>query len=92
MASSLSFQCFTSADVFEDAKIEPNAEANAADIERIASVVISNILRGHCIGVSRLVSPDDFIRSVFEDYGTFGTILRPGRRRKKNKFEGVLYI
>ncbi len=72
-------QCFSAADVFEEAGIEPQKEAEVADIERLSSIVIANILHGYCIGESKLISPDEFIRSVFEDYGTFGTILKPGK-------------
>ncbi|XP_072029570.1 zinc transporter ZIP12-like [Amphiura filiformis] len=70
------YKCFTAADVFEEAGLEPKKEAAVEDIQRLSSIVISNILHGYCIGESRLVSPDAFIRSVFEDYGTFGTILK----------------
>ncbi|XP_030848888.1 zinc transporter ZIP12 [Strongylocentrotus purpuratus] len=66
--------CFDVESVFTATVGDHEAGASEAEVHAIAELVVSNLLKGYCIGEATLPSPDDFVDAVFNSYATGGVI------------------
>ena len=48
------------------------AGANDHEVEDVAAILISSLVRGFCIGNATEVDPDAFLEDIFETYSTDG--------------------
>ena len=71
-------QCFDVESVFTAAVADHEAGANETEAHAIAALVVSNLLKGYCIGVAALPSPDAFVDGVFNEYAEGGVISEEG--------------
>lgn len=71
-------KCFDVESVFTATVVDHEAGANETEVHAIAELVVSNLLKGYCIGEATIPSPDDFVDAVFDSYATGGVIPEEG--------------
>ncbi|XP_033638692.1 zinc transporter ZIP12-like isoform X3 [Asterias rubens] len=65
-------KCFNVETIFDAAVADHVAGANDHEVEDVAAILISSLVRGFCIGNATEVDPDAFLEDIFETYSTDG--------------------
>ncbi|XP_038053148.1 metal cation symporter ZIP14-like [Patiria miniata] len=61
-------KCFTVETVFEAAVSDHEAGADDHELEEVAAILISSLVRGFCIGNATAVDPEAFLEDIFDHY------------------------
>ncbi|XP_022094993.1 zinc transporter ZIP12-like [Acanthaster planci] len=65
-------KCFTAETVFEAAVANHQLGADDHELENVAAILISSLVRGFCIGNATELDPEAFLEDIFDTYATDG--------------------